>query len=159
MILSKIPQKIKAVIRRLFKKREDRAVEPVPIETKAPLINPLDFSSFPAAIEFALSAAGISADSAGIGIALPRGLTGVEKLMDYICPRFKRVTVYTDDPAAEDIADGIYGRFGLPIMLYGSKDFARCRQTLTADIGVGALRFGRDLCIVGTDESGELVRG
>ncbi len=159
MIFSKIPQKIKAVVRRLFKKRNNRAAEPIPIETKAPPIKPLDQLSFPDAIEFALSAAGISADSAGIGIALPNGLAGAESLMDYICPRFRRVAVYTDDPDAEDIADGIYSRFGLPIMLHGSKDFARCRQTLTADIGAGALRLGRDLCIIGTDESGELVRG
>ena len=159
MIFSKISQKIKAVIRRLFRTREDRAAEPVPIETKTPPIKPLDPHSFPAAIEFTLSAAEISADSAGIGIALPSGSTDAESLMDYICPRFRRVAVYTDDPAAEDIADRIYSRFGLPIMLYGSKDFARCRQTLTADIGAGMLRLGRDLCIIGTDESGELVRG
>ncbi len=159
MIFSKIPQKIKDVIRRVFKTKSGAAAAPISKQDKKPLIKPLDTDSFPAAIEFALSAAEISADSAGIGIALPSGPTGAESLMDYICPRFRRVAVYTDDPAVEDMVDSIYIRFGLPIMLYRFGDFARCRQTLTADIGVGALRLGRDLCIVGTDESGELVRG
>ncbi len=159
MLFSKIPQKIKAAVRRVFKAGAERAPEPISEEIKTPPIKPLDPGSFPAAIEFALGAAGISADSAGIGVALPSGLAGAEGLIDYICPRFRRLAVYTDDPSAEDIADGVYTKFGLPIMLYSFGDFARCRQTLTADIGGGVLRLGRDLCIVGTDESGKLVRG
>lgn len=159
MIKLRIPQKIKGAFCRFFRKSDGRRCGLRSETEKKPQIKPLDPDSFSDAVEFALKAAGISAECSGIGVALANDPGGARGFIDYICPRFKRVSIYSDDSAAEDIADEIYARFGLPAEVRDSSGFARCRHPLTADLRNGRLRVGRDLCIIGTDENGGLVRG
>lgn len=120
---------------------------------------PLNSETFPKAAEFALRAAGLNACDVGIGIAVGNINSGINEIMDYACPQFKYVSLYsTEMNEASEIADRIFIKYGLAITVLSTDEFIKCRYPLKMDFNIGKLRLGRDLCIIGTDSAGILVR-
>ena len=102
------------------------------------------------------------ASDTGIGIAIDdvSALKGVSEILDYACMRFKYISLYSSEMnKASEIADRIFIRYGLPITVLSTDEFTKCRHPVKVDFGSGKLRLGRDMCIVGTDAEGNIIRG
>ncbi len=114
------------------------------------------------AAEYVLKASGLNPSSTGIGIAAEdlNRLNGINTVMNFVCARFKYVTLYTaETEEAGRIADMIYAKYGLPIMVLDISEAANCRYPVTMDFDGSKLRYGRDMCIIGFNEEGLVVRG
>lgn len=88
------------------------------------------------AVEFVLKASGLNASCSGIGIAAENlnRLSGINTVMNFVCTRFKYVTLYTaKTDEAGRIADMIYAKYGLPIMVLDISEAAKCRYPVTMD--------------------------
>lgn len=113
-------------------------------------------------IEYVLKIANIKRYSSGVSIIVcdVDSLSGLNTVMNLVCTEFKYVTIYTENVySAGAIADYVYAKFGLPIMVLGIEESARCRYPVIIDFVNNKLRYGRDVCITGTakEKSGKTV--
>lgn len=70
--------------------------------------------------------------------------------LSLVCSAFRYITVYTENVgSANKLADYVYDRFGLPIMVMTADEALRCRYPVIIDFISGKVRYGRDLCIDG----------
>ncbi len=113
-------------------------------------------------MDYAVKLSGINTCSTGIGILYDgvSDIHGIESVMNYACPAFRYVALYTGDTEmAANISDMVFSKFGLPLSVSSAAGFQGCRYPVKMDFSTGKLRLGRDLCLVGTDASGKIVRG
>ncbi len=158
MLFRLISQKIKKLWRRIKARLwtvpcvDGENVKRISEEAPRPQRAEIDCRNFMTAAEFLLKKAGASGYDLGIGIIASdiSALDGINTLMNYVCTRFKYVTLYTDNAHRADmLADLIFSKYGLPILVMGTEEGRRCRYKIVADFDEGKVRCGRDMCISG----------
>lgn len=87
---------------------------------------------------------------AGIIISDVNSIREMNTFLSLVCSAFRYITVYTENAeSANKLADYVYDRFGLPIMVMTADEAPRCRYPVIIDFISGKVRYGRDLCIDG----------
>lgn len=148
-----ISQKIKGLyarVKKAFLKLAERQNTVPRIEPKK---RPIDDLTVKYALNYIFSIAGSASYEKGAGIIVKN----IDELRErntfsaLVCTAFRYITVYTKcTESANEFADYVYERYGLPVMVMSIEEASRCRYPVIIDFVRGKVRYGRDVCVDGT---------
>lgn len=126
------------------------------------IIKPIDELSAKKAMEYLLKTDDSFGALYGVGLVVQdvSGLKNINTLIDTLINKFRYLTIYTENlNSASHLADLVYEKYGLPIMLITQTEADKCRYPFKIDLNLGKIKYGQNTYVDGAeyDEAGSII--